>query len=88
MAVDNYTTVPKIDVEEMISHAIQNDYIITLPIEHYSMDELKRLSELARHNDLMLTIKEERSNFYQGILINLIKRSIAKKKANIFIDSL
>jgi hypothetical protein len=87
MSVDNYKTVPKTGVVEMINHAIKVDYIVSNPIEHYSLDEIKRLSELARCNDLLFSIKEERSNFYQGIMINLIKKSMLKE-SNMFINSL
>jgi hypothetical protein len=74
-------------VKEMVDYAVKADYIISNPIEHYSIDEIKKLSEMAKQNDLLLSIKEERSNFYQGIMINLIKKSILKE-TNIFISAL
>lgn len=79
MGVDNYKTVPKMGVEKLIEETLSCGFIITNPIEHYSIDEIRRLSELARKNDLIFSIKEERSNFYQGIMINLIKRSRVKE---------
>lgn len=79
MAIDNYKTVSKIGVKEMIKKATKGDYIICNPIEHYSIEEIKELSKLAKENQLLLTIKNETSNFYQGVLINLVKREIAKE---------
>jgi hypothetical protein len=74
MSVDNYTTVAKMDVDELISNALKNDYITSAPIEHYAMTELIRIAEMAKKNDLMVSIREERSNFYQGVLLGVIKR--------------
>lgn len=79
MGVDNYTTVSKTDIEDLINSAVKVDYFASAPIEHYSLEEIKRLSELARENKLVLSIREERSNFYQGILIQLIKRTSLSK---------
>ena len=79
MSVDNYKTVPKMGVNKMIKEALEVGYIITNPIEHYSEDEIKEMAELARENNLILTISAEHSNFYQGILINLIKKSRLKE---------
>lgn len=79
MAIDTYETVPKMEIEKIIERALSCDFIISNPIEHYSIDEIRRLSELARKNDLIFSIKEERSNFYQGIMINLVKRSRVKE---------
>ena len=81
MPIDNYKTVSKMEIKEMIDEALKHDYIISNAIEHYSIDEIRKLSELARENDLILSIKEERSNFYQGIMICLIKRSIVKERS-------
>ena len=79
MGVNNYRTVPKMGIEKLIERALNCEFIISNPIEHYSIDEIRRLSELARKNDLIFSIKEERSNFYQGIMINLVKRKIVKE---------
>lgn len=87
MRIDNYKTVPKMSVGEMIENALNRGLIISNPIEHYSIDEIKRLSELARDNNLILSIKQERDNFYQGIMINLIERSKVQE-CNFFIKYL
>ena len=74
MAVDNYSTVDKKEVNELISRAIEHDWIICNPIEHYSQEELKKIAELARENNLVVTIYAEHSNFYQGVMVHVIKR--------------
>lgn len=70
----------------MIKKAIREDCIICNPIEYYSIEEIKELSKLAKENNLIISIKNETSNFYQGVLINLVKREIAKE--DIFIEHL
>lgn len=80
MGVDNYTTVKRASVEETISGAMEIDFISSYPIEHYSIEEISKMAELAKKNDLVLTIRKETSNFYQGVLICLIKRKSLKDK--------
>lgn len=74
MSVADYTRVEKSSVDEVISNALEKDCITSAPIEHYTQDELKEIAEKAKENDLVVTIKAEYSNFYQGILLNFIKR--------------
>ena len=74
MAVDNYTTVSKSSVNKLIERAIEVEHITSAPIEHYTIKELKEIAELAKKNDLVVTIKDEHSNFYQGTMVQLIKR--------------
>lgn len=74
MGVANYETVSKIGTQKMIEEALYSECIVSNPIEHYSMEEIKELAELAKKNDLIFSIKEERSNLYQGILLCLVKR--------------
>lgn len=78
---------PKVNIKDMISEATKVDYIVSSSIENYSLNEIKKLSELARENDLLFSIKEERSNSYQGIMINLIRKSDIKEHIS-FIDYL
>lgn len=87
MGIDNYETVPKLGVEETVRETTGINYMVSNPIEHYTAEEIRRMAELAKKNDLVLTIREERSNFYQGVLISLIKRSRLKEE-NYFIDIL
>jgi len=74
MAVDNYTTVKKSSIDDVIKDALEVDHITSAPIEHYTQDELKELAEKAKKNDLVITIRAEHSNFYQGVLLSFIKR--------------
>lgn len=74
MSVSDYTRVGKSSVDEVISNALEEDCITSASIEHYTQDELKEIAEKAKENDLGVTIKAEYSNFYQGILLNFIKR--------------
>jgi hypothetical protein len=88
MAVDNYTTVEKASVEKMIETASKVNHITSAPIEHYSVDEIQLLAKLAKVNGLLLTIREERSNFYQGTLIQLIKKSVLSDETKVFLNHL
>ena len=74
MAVDNYTTVDKKEIDRLIAEAIENNHIACNPIEHYNIEELKEIAEKARKNDLVVTIHAEHSNFYQGVMVHVIKR--------------
>lgn len=74
MSVDNYTTIIKSSVDEVINHALETTYITSAPIEHYSQTELKELAEKAKENDIVVSIKAEHSNGYQGVLLCFIKR--------------
>ncbi|MBU5311894.1 hypothetical protein KQI38_07615 [Tissierella carlieri] len=87
MGVDNYKTLSKSSILEVICRALEISHMVSYPIEHYSMEEIKILAKLAKQNDLVLTIGEEKSNFYQGVLLSLIKRSSLKDN-KIFIDRL
>lgn len=74
MAVDNYTTVEKSSIDDVIKDALEVDHITSAPIEHYTQEELKELAEKAKKNDLVISIRAEHSNFYQGVLLSFIKR--------------
>ncbi len=87
MGVDNYKTIQKISVEKVINRAMEIDFMTSNPIEHYTIEEICKMAELAKKNDLVLTVSKETSNFYQGVLISLIKRSSLKDK-DCFIDRL
>jgi len=80
MAVDDYRTVGKTEIDDFIELAVKEEWLIqSAPIEHYTIEELKEISEKAKKNDLVMTIREERSNFYQGVLISLIQRNDVKE---------
>ncbi|OOM81769.1 hypothetical protein CLPUN_09530 [Clostridium puniceum] len=79
MSVDCYKTIEKTNVAEVVEAALEDDYIIAVPIEHYSQDELKEFTNKAKENNLLVTIKAEYSNAYQGVIVQLIKKDIADK---------
>lgn len=74
MAVHDCRTVGKSSVNDVISNALEVDHITSAPIEHYTQDEIKELAEKAKENDLVMTVRAEHSNFYQGVLLSFIKR--------------
>ncbi|NRT77663.1 hypothetical protein [Clostridium beijerinckii] len=74
MAVADYTTVQKSSVDDVIKDALEVDHITSAPIEHYTQDELKEMAEKAKKNNLVISIRAEHSNFYQGVLLSFIKR--------------
>ena len=74
MSVGDYTIVRKRSIEEFLKDALEVDYIEWVPIEHCSIEDLIKIAELAKKNNLVMTIKDEHSNFYQGTMVQLIKR--------------
>ena len=81
MAVDNYKTIKKQGVSDFIEDALKsNAVMVSMPIEHYTQDELKEIADKARDKDLVVTIKAEYSNFYQGILIGLIHKDNVRQE--------
>ncbi|MBN7575428.1 hypothetical protein C1H57_08405 [Clostridium sp. 2-1] len=74
MAVADYTTIQKSSVDAVIKDALEVEHITSAPIEHYTQDELKEMAEKAKKNDLVISIRAEHSNFYQGVLLSFIKR--------------
>ena len=74
MAVADYTIIRKRSIEEFLKDALRVDYIEWVPIEHCSIEDLIKIAELAKKNNLVMTIKDEHSNFYQGTMVQLIKR--------------
>lgn len=79
MGVPDYKSVNKIQVDEFIKLALNGEFVMRCaPIEHYSQQDLKDLSEMAIKENLLMTIRAEYSNFYQGVLINLIPKKDVK----------
>lgn len=73
MAVDNHKTVEKQTVAELIKNKRLDGAIFTsAPIEHYTIEELKELADIANEKDMAVVIKAEYSNFYQGVLVSLV----------------
>lgn len=81
MGVDNYKTIKKQSVDDFIKDAERNVCVITsVPIEHYTQTELKQIADKAKDRGLIVTIKAEYSNFYQGVLIGLIHKEDASQE--------
>lgn len=88
MGVDNYKTVEKQSVDEFIKNAIDNTSCVicaTAPIEHYTIEELIDLAEKLERKDVVITLKAEHSNFYQGVMIGLVKRKNVNEKYSKFL---
>lgn len=66
-------------VDNFIKESAEVDYINTMPIEKFTLDELIELTEKARKNNLMLTLWPEHSNCHQGVLVQLIRRDVASE---------
>ena len=81
MGVDNYKTIKKCSVNDFIEDALKGNAIMaSMPIEHYTQDELKEITKKANEKDFIVTIKAEYSNFYQGVLIGLIHKDNIKQE--------
>lgn len=75
MSVPNYKTIKKQSIDNFIKDALEDDsVIVSVPLEHYTQVELKEIADKAKDRDLIVTIKAEYSNFYQGVLIGLIHK--------------
>ena len=86
MAVDNYETVERQTVDELIERRDDSSCIITsAPIEHYSIAELVELAKKLERKDVVITLRAEYSNFYQGVLVGLVKRENVSEKYNQFL---
>lgn len=86
MGVDNYKTIKKCSIDDFIKDALSgNSVIASMPIEHYSQEELKEIAKKANASDFIVTIKAEYSNFYQGVLIGLIHKDDIRQEYKDFI---
>lgn len=68
--LDNNTI---IEIEEMIKETLENNYIQSWPIENVS-HLLDPLTEYAKENDIIVTLKAEHSNLHQGVIVNLLQK--------------
>ena len=81
MCVDNYKTIKKQSLDNFIKDALTSDCVITsVPIEYYTLSELKQIADKAKDRGLIVTIKAEYSNIYQGVLIGLIHKDDVSKE--------
>lgn len=80
MGVPDYTEILKISVDDLIGAAVNGEVVSPSgAIEHYTHEELIDLAEKADKNDLIVTIKAEHSNFYQGVMVSVTQREKAAK---------
>lgn len=66
-------------IETMIKETLDINYINSYPIEHFNLQEIDLIAEYARENDLIMILKAERSNFHQGVLIQLVRKDCIEK---------
>lgn len=88
MGVTTYGDLKKISVENLIKALDKfNSIFFIVPLEHYSIDEIRELSKAAIEKDIIMSIRYERSNFYYGALIQFSRKSTHKEN-NKWIDEL
>jgi hypothetical protein len=67
----------KVKIESMIEKSLENEYIISYPIEDFSLMDLDILAEYGKENQILVFLKAEHSNIHQGTLVSLIRKDIA-----------
>ena len=93
MAVPYYTDINKIEMEDLVDTLANFDkykpMFLVVPIEHYTIDDLKILSQMATAKNLVMSVKYSRSNFYYGVLVQFSKkRNSEDKHHDIWIEEL
>lgn len=63
-------------IEEIIKEALEVPCILCKDIKTFTLSEIELLSEYAKENNIVLSIRAERSNFHQGTLIQLLRKDI------------
>jgi len=66
------------DLKAIIDEAIRADYIMCYPIEDFTIEDLINLSDMAKKNNVELSIRKETSNFYYGTLLEVQKEKSDK----------
>lgn len=61
------------ELRKMVEEAASCDYIISHEIEKFTIEDLDKLTELARSRTVKVELHAEHSNFAQGTLVNLFK---------------
>lgn len=69
-------------VEKVIKETLQNECIMSYSINGFTQHELGMLADCAEENNIFISLKSEKSNVYQGVLVQLIKKELLDK----FID--
>ena len=87
MAVPDYTNINKIEMEDLVDILVDFDkyepMFFVVPIEHYTIDDLKILSQIATAKNLVMSIKYSQSNFYYGALVQFSKKENDKGKHHV-----
>lgn len=58
-------------LQNMIENALQAEYTMCYPIEDFTIEDLVKLSGIAKENKVELRIRKESSNFYQGTFLEV-----------------
>ncbi|PYG84271.1 hypothetical protein LY28_03723 [Ruminiclostridium sufflavum DSM 19573] len=66
-----------VKVDEIIKNALNCDHIQSMAIEYFTKKELIELSEQAKKQGLLITLRAEHSNVHQGVLVNVVKKQFA-----------
>lgn len=64
-------------VDKYIKDAMKAEHLISIPIELLSKEQMEELSEKAKRNAILVTLRSEHSNLHQGVLVSLIRKDIA-----------
>ena len=81
--VDNYTTTKKCEIDKFLEDALDCGYINSVPIEHYTSEKIKEMSEKAKKLGLVISIRNETSNFYQGVLIQAVRKDALEESKDL-----
>lgn len=72
--VTNISNETKLKVEKIIKETLEVDYFKCYPIEDFTIEEIDVLSEYAGENDVIIFLRAEHSNYYQGTLVELLRK--------------
>lgn len=80
MSVHDYEKVEKRSVDEFLKERQESEAVfVSAPIEHFTVAQLKELTEKASGIGMTIIVKAEYSNFYQGVLVSLATNEDIKK---------
>lgn len=69
----------KSKIEKMVDETLKFEHMQAYQIENFTIEELDILAEYAKENDMVITLRAEHSNFHCGVLVQLMKRDVAKR---------
>jgi hypothetical protein len=73
--INQLKTCEKEKIEKIIQEALETDHIHSYPLEDVK-DILEYFPEYAKVNDLVVTLRAEYSNIHQGVLVQILKKSL------------